>query len=350
MGSPLGPALANAFLAHHESVWLEECPLSFAPIFFARYVDDIFVLLRSSDHVAKLAEYLSSKHPNIRFTYELENNNTLPFLDVNVFRDASKFSSSVHRKMTFSGVYSNFSSFMPVTYKRGLVSTLLYRAYMICSSFQTLHNEIENLKKIFSKNGYPSKFVDKCILHFFNKLYQKKVPVATVPKKDLVMFLPFLGTTSWKIKNDLIRTIRKNAPACNIKIIFKTTKRLSSCFTFKDKFPKSLLSGVIYKYTCAKCKLCYIGCTKRFWEKRLEEHLHVSALTGKPLQGMQIYAPMQHVRNSCPGRRISREDFEIIGHEKDKYLVQLKESILIRTSRPRLNGNQTSVPLALFAP
>ena len=172
----------------------------------------------------------------------------------------------------------------------------------------------------------------------------------TVPKKDLVMFLPFLGTTSWKIKNDLIRTIRKNAPACNIKIIFKTTKRLSSCFTFKDKFPKSLLSGVIYKYTCAKCKLCYIGCTKRFWEKRLEEHLHVSALTGKPLQGMQIYAPMQHVRNSCPGRRISREDFEIIGHEKNKYLVQLKESILIRTSRPRLNGNQTSVPLALFAP
>ena len=63
MGSPLGPALANAFLAHHETVWLEECPLSFAPIFFARYVDDIFVLMRSNEHVAKLAEYLSSKHP-----------------------------------------------------------------------------------------------------------------------------------------------------------------------------------------------------------------------------------------------------------------------------------------------
>ena len=105
MGSPLGPALANAFLAHHETVWLEECPLSFAPIFFGRYVDDIFVLIRSSDHIIKLANYFSSKHPNIRFTYELENDNTLPFLDVNVFRDAGKFSSSVHRKVTFSGVY-----------------------------------------------------------------------------------------------------------------------------------------------------------------------------------------------------------------------------------------------------
>ena len=305
--------------------------------------------MRSNEHVAKLAEYLSSKHPNIRFTFELENDNTLPFLDVNVYRDAGKFSSSVHRKMTFSGVYSNFCSFMPETYKRGLVSTLLYRAYMISSSYQSLHKEIENLKKIFSKNGYPFKFVDRCILKFFNKLYEKKDPVHTAPKKELLMFLPFLGTTSWKIKNDLIRSFRKNAPFCNLKIIFKGGKRLSSYFSFKDKFPKSLVSGVVYKYTCAKCNLSYIGCTKRFWEKRLEEHLHVSALTGNPLSGMQIFAPMQHVRTSCPGRRIQREDFQIIGHEKDEYLVKLKESILISTCRPRLNGGKTSVPLALFA-
>ena len=350
MGSPLGPALANAFLAHHQSVWLEECPLSFSPIFFARYVDDIFVLMRSNEHVVKLAEYLSSRHPNIRFTYELENNNALPFLDVNVYRDAGKFSTTVHRKMTFSGVYSNFSSFMPDTYKRGLVSTLLYRAYMISSSFHSLHTEIENLKKIFSKNGYPLKFVDKCIKAFFDKLYAKKVPVHTFPKKDLVMLLPFLGTTSWKIKNDLVRSIRKNIPACNLKIIFKTTKRLSSCFMFKDKFPKSLLSGIIYKYTCAKCKLSYIGCTKRFWEKRLEEHTHVSGLTGKPRNGMIVYAPMQHVRTTCPGKRVAREDFEVIGHEKNRYLLEIKESILISTSRPKLNGNVRSVPLHLFAP
>ena len=81
MGSPLGPALANAFLSHHETIWLEECPLAFAPIFFARYVDDIFVLVRSVEHVAKLAKYFSSKHSNIRFTYELEKNNTLPGYD-----------------------------------------------------------------------------------------------------------------------------------------------------------------------------------------------------------------------------------------------------------------------------
>ena len=260
------------------------------------------------------------------------------------------FSTTVHRKATFSGVYTNFKSFMPETYKRRLVSTLLYRAYMISSTFQSLHVEIEKLKKTFSKNGYPSKFVDKCIFKFFNKLYEKKELVHTVPKLELTMILPFLGNTSWKIKNELIRTFSKNIPFAKLKIVFKSGKRLSSCFLFKDKFPKSLMSGVIYKYTCATCNRCYIGCTKRFWEKHLEEHVHVSALTGKPLNGMQVFTPLQHVRsNSCTETKISRENFQIIGHEKDKYLVQLKESILISTSRPQLNGNLYSVPLSLFA-
>ena len=199
MGSPLGPALANAFLSHHEVNWLDECPLSYAPLFFARYVDDIFLLLRSSDHIVLLANYFSSKHPNIKFTYELENNNTIPFLDVNVFRDAKCFSSTVHRKDTFSGVYTNFGSFMPDVYKRGLVSTLLHRAFMISSSYVSFHNEIENLKKIFSKNGYRDRFVDKCIFRFLNKLYEKKQPVQTVPKKEVTIMLPFLGSTSWKV-------------------------------------------------------------------------------------------------------------------------------------------------------
>ena len=125
------------------------------------------------------------------------------------------------------------------------------------------------------------------------------------------------------------------------------TKRLSSCFLFKDKFPKSLLSGILYKYTCAKCKLCYIGCTKRFWEKRLEEHTHVSALTGNPLQGQQIFTPMSHARSCCPGRKISRQDFEVIGQEKDNYLLLLKESILISTSKPPLNGKKNKCAFKL---
>ena len=131
---------------------------------------------------------------------------------------------------------------------------------------------------------------------FFNKLYEQRSPISTVPKMEFMMVLPFLGTTSLKVKNNLVRSFRQILPFSKLKIVFKTSKRLSACFTFKDKFPKSLMSGVIYKFTCAECNLSYIGCTKRFWEKRLEDYLHISALTGNPLNGLQVYAPMQHVR------------------------------------------------------
>ena len=233
---------------------------------------------------------------------------------------------------------------MPDTYKRGLISTLLYRAYMISSSFESVHAEVENLKRIFGKNGYPSKFVDKCILRFFDKIYEKRLPVHTVPKKELMMVLPFLGTTSWNVKNNIIRSFRKIVPFANLKVVFKTQRRLSSCFNFKDKFPKALMSGVIYKYTCAECNLSYVGSTKRYWEKRLEEHTHRSARTGEPLSGMIVYAPLQHVKSDCcAARSVKREDFTFIERESDPYLLQVKESIFIGKERPVLNGNVTGM-------
>ena len=320
-------------------------------LFYARYVDDIFVLLRSKAQIEPLAHYMSSRHKNIRFTFEEESNNVLPFLDVNVFRDADKFSSSVHRKDTFSGVYTHFESFLPDAYQRGLISTLMYRAHQICSSYKSLHKEVEKLKTIFRRNGYPSKFVDRCIFNFFNKVFEKRALLTTVPKKEFLVVMPYLGSTSCRMKNALTRSFRKLLPFSKLKFVFKSSSRLSSWFSFKDKIPSSLMSGVIYKYTCAECNLCYIGSTKRYWEKRFEEHTHRSALTGKKLSGVQVYAPMQHMRSdSCTASSISRDEFSIIGREKNPYLLRVKESIFISTQKPVLNGTTTSVPLTLFAP
>ena len=82
----------------------------------------------------------------------------------------------------------------------------------------------------------------------------------------------------------------------------------------------------------------------------MEEHTHISGLTGKSLNGMQVFPPLQHVRSqSCGFNRVNRGDFEIIGHENNFKLLQLKESILIKHQKPELNGNQTSVPVYLFA-
>ena len=44
MGSPLGPTLANIFLCNYKTTWLKNCPKAFRPVYYERYIDDIFVL------------------------------------------------------------------------------------------------------------------------------------------------------------------------------------------------------------------------------------------------------------------------------------------------------------------
>ena len=79
MGSPLGPALANIFMRNFENKWLKDCPHSLKPVFYRRYVEDIFVLFSSLDQAEKFKKYLSSKHPNIKFLLEKENEGRLSF-------------------------------------------------------------------------------------------------------------------------------------------------------------------------------------------------------------------------------------------------------------------------------
>ena len=107
--SRLGPALANAFLNHYEKLLLEECPLSFAPLFYAEYVDYILILQQSEEDYSRLTDYLSSKHPNINFTFEIEDNDCSAFLDGNMYSPEVKLSLSVHHEDTFSGLFTNRS-------------------------------------------------------------------------------------------------------------------------------------------------------------------------------------------------------------------------------------------------
>ena len=146
MGSPLGPSLANAFLCHHETKWLNDCPEKFKPEFYKRYVDDIFVLFKRPDHIKPFVEYMNSKHKNIKFFFETEKDGKMPFLDVNVFRENGTFVTNVYRKETFTGYFN--------IYKFGLVYTLLHRCFCLVSGMSKFHFEIEKLKEILLSNEY----------------------------------------------------------------------------------------------------------------------------------------------------------------------------------------------------
>ena len=146
MGSPLGPTLANVFMCHFENIWLENCPAHFKPIVYRRFVDDTFLLFQTKDDVEKFKNYLNKQHKNIKFTSEIEENGSLSFLDITITRENNKFVTSVYRKTIFSGVFTNFQSFIPKMNKRVLLQTLLHRSFRSCSSYENFHRKIETLK------------------------------------------------------------------------------------------------------------------------------------------------------------------------------------------------------------
>ena len=85
MDSSLGTTLANIFVCYYESNWLKDCPKDFKPVYYKRYVDEIFVLFNKPEHAQFFLEYINKKHKNMKFSIETERNGSLSFLVVKRF-------------------------------------------------------------------------------------------------------------------------------------------------------------------------------------------------------------------------------------------------------------------------
>ena len=86
MGSPLGLTLANASLYHYKKEWMDNYPIHFKPMIYKRYVDDIFVLFSSKEHLQPFVNYMNKQRICLKFTSEAENDNSYSFLDIKITR------------------------------------------------------------------------------------------------------------------------------------------------------------------------------------------------------------------------------------------------------------------------
>jgi hypothetical protein len=352
MGSPLGPTLANAFMCYWEEKWLSDCPTSFKPLMYRRYVDDIFLIFSSPEHHIPFLQYLNSQHPNIEFTCEIEQNCSLPFLDVRITRDQSNLTTSLYRKPTFTGLLSKFSAFSPMLNKKNLVATLTYRAFKICSSFLNFHTEIEFLKNLFQINGYPISFVERQIKKTLDKFFVlpevSQTPDDDVPTeaKSIMFMTYFLGDHSEKLRNDLRSLVRKYLPDIKLQVIFKSGSAIGDLFAFKDKLPESCVTKFIYKYTCESCNAFYIGKSQRQFKVRVFEHIGKSYHTGNFL-GSPVHS---EIRDHCRDKdhAMVPSNFVVIDKSRYKNDLLLLESLHQKIKKPSIGTHLQSTPLLSF--
>jgi len=299
MGSPLGPVLAGIFMVELERTLLPQLVMYMTP--WWRYVDDTFAFIKEGC-VNNVLQAINNFHTNINFTYELENDNKISFLDVLIHRQPDRIDTSVYRKPTNNDVFLHWDSFAPKIWKKGTLRTLILRAHTICSSTTLREKEIQHLRKVFHEiNGYPWNVIKQVIEETERKLKQPPNP-------------PQFETY--------------------------TSTKLSTKFDIKDKTLKEHENNVVYKIKCPEenCYKTYIGETRRRVIERMKDH------SGRDHNSQVFKHSIEKGHQT-----ITMNDITLLAKGfKTNSSREISEAFYIKEQKPSLNIQSLSKPIKLF--
>ena len=390
MGAPLAPVIADIFMTYLETTLMDEL-IDLGVCEWYRYVDDTFVFINPDANVNDILSILNGFHPSMKFPYKVEKDDQLEFLEVKVIRipDKHTFETTIYRKSTFTGVITNWNSYVPIEYKKASITTMIDRALRICSTYQLLSTEFNEIRKIAKLNDYPSSMVDTLIGIKFSKYRNKQetTTTATINFNDnrqiIYVELPYVKTSTLELKKRIQHLTGKLRTDLNIKFFSKPPANTSTYFKLKDPITKHMLSDVVYSIKCKDCGQLYIGKTEHQCIRRLQEH-------GAPRTTFNIQQQGNHELDDPELRRSARLknkinttttatttsnnkinldeeatssikkhiietghnmdwiNFNVVCQESHHYRLLVKESLLIHAYQPELNKTTHSIPLVVF--
>ena len=127
---------------------------------------------------------------NLQFTYEIENNNQLNFLDMTLIRNNDKISTNWCQKPTSSGRILNFNSNHHIQLKKNLIYNLIDRAILL-SDKKFHNNNIQKVRKILLNNDFERSFIDNCIKHRLRKIRFNLPPKITHNENRFSIVVPY---------------------------------------------------------------------------------------------------------------------------------------------------------------
>ncbi|XP_036317378.1 uncharacterized protein LOC118732355 [Rhagoletis pomonella] len=327
MGNPLSPTIADIIMDDLLDNTISELKQHFNIDikFINKYVDDIFAITNRND-VNTILETLNKYHPKLQFTMEMEENASIPFLDVRIHKNNNNIVLNWYSKPTSSGRLINYLSSQPRKYKINTAKNLIHKILTI--SDQKFHEaNIEKIHSILKSNNYPNHLIRELIKQETMRIgnQQNKTPTtatANTPKKYYsVTYIP-------KLSENFDRSTLKEQ---NITLAYKTNNTLARIYTrTKSPLDKQQQNNVVYEIKCKgkeneNCGKVYIGTTKRTLGVRIAEHQtdirkqkHSTALS-------------QHILNS--GHTADFTNTRIIDKEKREMTRYTLESLRILEKR-----------------
>jgi hypothetical protein len=156
MGAPSSSILAEIFLQYVENSHLAHLAQKHRIINYFRYVDDILLIFNPNHtDIQVILTDFNSLQPKLHFTAEIEQNNTLNYLDVSIHKTPTNMKTSIYRKPSFTDTIIPYTSNHPTQHKYATIRFLYNRL----NTYQ-LHNEEyqqeENIiHNILYNNSFP---------------------------------------------------------------------------------------------------------------------------------------------------------------------------------------------------
>lgn len=317
MGGSLSPVAASLLIKKLYFSVIEPCKLPF----YLQYVDDSLTVLDRNDLEDILAK-LNSFNNNIKFTYEIEKDNSINFLDVRIIKNlCGSLSFDVYMKPISSGRFTNFGSNIPFIYKINTIRYFVRRIIKLCDQ-EFIHDSLNKLRDNAMSNGYPRFLINKIINQVLSKYRNQDLAVAASGSVNPIkQFFPIFYLPG---ASERISKLFKNY---NISIVMKPLNNLRFLYNNKSHFPLSEKSNVIYRIQCEGCReqnrdVFYIGQTKRQVSCRLYEHdysIRYHKLTT---------ALAQHAENFS--HKFNFADCKILYHEDNRVKREFIEKCFIK--------------------
>lgn len=273
MGAPISPILVELlmdFILDKIQVLMESQSRRIRVL--KKYVNDLFLLVRKGK-VNEILELFNSVDDRIQFTYELEKDKRIPFLDMMVHRDDTEnfFYTNWYRKPVSSGRMLNYHSVHPMNQKISTALGLIDRVHRLSDDrFKTNNKSL--LKDLLIRNDYPVRLINRLIDRYYQRS-NSTVPNVTNSTRTNVEIkrfsLPYVPGVSQSIAKSITNVCD------NVSVAYKNNNNVGKFFSkLKDPIPFCESRNIVYQVNCIDCnnQKCYIGTTGQTVHKRMNQH------------------------------------------------------------------------------
>ena len=282
MGSALSPILANIFMMLVETRILQPLMESGMVIAYKRYVDDIFLCLRSTEDRDYVYNLFNTAHKGLSFTIDLPSENGLAFLDTQIYYSSknNKWEMRQFSKKIKDRVVQNFKeSVSPFHHRNGVLTGEIYRANNCTSNTDDLKVALDDLTEKFLANGFPKSLILDKIQEVKNRKFCKKISETDYerdksenPNKYFTFCANYTGPRCQKIASKIRNFLTAVTPQFKINFAWRSITLDSIVLPKLKKGIDNLdKSGIVYEFRC-NCNLKYIGKTCRQLNVRASEH------------------------------------------------------------------------------